>query len=70
MALDSLEKRRTVPGVGRPWMRMKHPVATPDVQWRMAVGLTYGDVALAQEIPTVIVRSPQFLLTVGKMMNP
>jgi hypothetical protein len=42
MALDSLEKRRNVPGVGRPWMRMIHPVATPDEQWRMAVGLTYG----------------------------
>ncbi len=42
MALDTLEKRRNVPGVGRPWMRMKHPVATPDQQWRMAVGNAYG----------------------------
>ncbi len=46
MALDSLEKRRNVPGVGRPWMRMIHPVATPDEQWRMAVGLSYGGNAL------------------------
>jgi hypothetical protein len=46
MALDSLEKRRNVPGVGRPWMRMIHPVATPDEQWRMAVGLTYGGNAI------------------------
>ena len=44
--LDSLEKRRNVPGVGRPWMRMTHPVATPDQQWRMSVGLTYGGNAL------------------------
>ena len=42
MALDSLEKRRNVPGVGRPWMRMQHPVATPDEQWRIAVGNAYG----------------------------
>ena len=47
MALDSLEKRRNVPGVGRPWMRMIHPVATPDEQWRMAVGLAYGGNALS-----------------------
>ena len=47
MALDSLEKRRNVPGVGRPYMRMQHPVATPDEQWRMAVGLAYGGNALS-----------------------
>ena len=47
MALDSLEKRRNVPGVGRPWMRAKHPVATPDEQWRMASGNTYGGNALS-----------------------
>ena len=47
MALDSLEKRRNVPSVARPWMRMIHPIATPDEQWRMAVGLAYGGNALA-----------------------
>lgn len=47
MALDSLEKRRNVPGVGRPWMRVQHPVATPDEQWRIAVGLAYGGNALS-----------------------
>ena len=46
MALDSLEKRRNVPGVGRPYMRVKHPVATPDEQWRIASGNAYGGNAL------------------------
>lgn len=50
MALDSLEKRRNVPGVGRPWMRVKHPVATPDEQWRMASGNAYGGNALTPPV--------------------
>ena len=47
MAIDSKEKRQNVPGVGRPYMRNKFPVATPDEQWRMASGLTYGGNALS-----------------------
>ena len=46
MAIDTKEKRANVPGVGRPWMRDKFPVATPDEQWRMASGLAYGGNAL------------------------
>ncbi len=42
MALDTKEKRAAVAGVGRPWLRGKLPVATPDEEWRMSSGLTYG----------------------------
>ena len=42
MALDTREKRQTVKGVGRPWLRGPFPIATPDVEWRAAVGNTYG----------------------------
>lgn len=42
MAIDDLEKRAAVIGVGRPWMRDKFPVATPDPEWRASSGLTYG----------------------------
>ena len=69
MALDSLEKRRNVPGVGRPWMRMQHPVATPDEQWRMAVGLTYGGNALSA-LDVVVQRIRGFTRNVGRLMNP
>ena len=51
MALDTKEKRANVPGVGRPWMRDKFPVATPDEQWRMASGLTYGGNPLSATVP-------------------
>lgn len=42
MAIDSKEKRVAVIGVGRPWMRDKFPIATPDPEWRASSGLTYG----------------------------
>ena len=47
MALDTKEKRANVIGVGRPWMRDKLPVATPDEQWRIASGNAYGGNALS-----------------------
>ena len=47
MALDTKEKRANVIGVGRPWMRDKFPVATPDEQWRIASGNAYGGNALS-----------------------
>ena len=46
MAIDSKEKRQNIIGVARPWMRNVFPVATPDEQWRAAVGNTYGGNAL------------------------
>lgn len=46
MAIDSKEKRANVLGVGRPYMRDKFPVATPDEQWRIASGHAYGGNAL------------------------
>lgn len=45
MALDGAgdrERRAAALGVGRPWMRDKLPVATPDVEWRAASGNAYG----------------------------
>ena len=53
MAIDTKEKRANIPGVGRPWMRDKFPVATPDEQWRIASGLTYGGNALSATVPAV-----------------
>ncbi len=41
MAIDTEEKRMSVPGVGRPWMRTHFPT-TIDKQWRSGVGLTYN----------------------------
>lgn len=47
MAIDTKEKRAGSLGVGRPWMRDKFPVATPDEQWRIASGNAYGGNALS-----------------------
>ena len=46
MALDSREKRASVPGVGRPWYRTKLP-GTVDEAWRMASGNVYAGNALS-----------------------
>ena len=46
MAIDSKEKRQNVFGVARPFMRAVFPIATPDEQWRAAVGNVYGGNAL------------------------
>ena len=42
MAIDTKEKRASVLGVGRPWMRDKFPVATLTEAWRIASGNAYG----------------------------
>ena len=46
MALDTEEKRKAVPGVGRPFLRAKLPVAAKDEAWRLASGNAYGGNAL------------------------
>lgn len=51
MALDTKEKRANVIGVGRPYLRDKFPVATPDEQWRIASGNAYGGNALSPVAP-------------------
>jgi len=51
MAIDSKEKRAGALGVGRPWMRDKFPVATPDEQWRIASGHAYGGNVLSPPVP-------------------
>lgn len=52
MALDDKEKRAAVLGVGRPWMRDKFPVATPDEEWRISSGNAYGGNALSPSAAT------------------
>jgi hypothetical protein len=47
MAIDTKEKRASVLGVARPWMRDKFPVATPDEEWRASSGNSYGGNALS-----------------------
>ena len=54
MAIDSKEKRANVLGVGRPWMRNKFPVATPDEQWRAASANSYGGNELDDSAPTFL----------------
>ena len=47
MAIDSKEKRASVLGVGRPYVRDKFPVATPDEEWRASSANSYGGNALS-----------------------
>ena len=47
MAIDSKEKRQGITGVGRPYIRDKFPVATPDEEWRIFSGNAYGGNALS-----------------------
>ncbi len=47
MAIDTREKRASVPGVGRPWMRGKNPNASKTQAWRLATGLAYAGNALS-----------------------
>lgn len=53
MAINTKEKRAAVLGVGRPWMRDKFPVATPDEEWRISSGNAYGGNALSPGGATV-----------------
>ncbi len=52
MAIDSKEKRAAILGVGRPYMRDKFPVATPDAEWRASSGNSYGGNELAPSVPS------------------
>ena len=45
--IDSKEKRQGITGVGRPYIRDKFPVATPDEEWRIFSGNAYGGNSLA-----------------------
>ena len=42
MAIDTQQKRMSVAGVGRPFMRAVFPVDSPTVEWRMSSGLVYA----------------------------
>ncbi len=60
MAIDSKEKRAAVLGVGRPWVRDKFPVATPDEEWRISSGNAYGGNALSPVGAGAIMNQLQF----------
>ena len=62
MAIDSAEKRQNVVGVGRPWLRSKLPVATPDEQWRASSANSYGGNPL-DDTPSGIVATPYYYQT-------
>ncbi|MCZ6898275.1 MAG: hypothetical protein O7D95_06185 [Betaproteobacteria bacterium] len=62
MAIDSREKRQSVPGVGRPYMR-SHQTATIDEQWRLGVGNVYNGNALSP--PAAGIVSSLMLMGVG-----
>ncbi len=51
MAIDTKEKRASVLGVGRPWIRDKFPVAAKDEEWRISSGNAYGGNALSPPVP-------------------
>ena len=42
MAIDTSQKRASVVGVGRPWIRSTYPNATQDILWRSSVGNIYA----------------------------
>lgn len=54
MALDTQEKRMAAVGVGRPWMRAKLPVATPDAEWRASSGNGYGSYLPSQAVVALL----------------
>ncbi len=53
MSIDNKQKRWSVVGVGRPWLRTKNP-HTRAVAWRMSVGLSYAGNAISGPPSTVI----------------
>ena len=55
MAIDSKEKRASVIGVGRPYLRDKFPIASPDPQWRASSGLAYGAYIVSVTVSIVAV---------------
>ncbi len=60
MAIDSKEKRASALGVGRPWVRDKFPIATPDEEWRASSANSYGGNALSPVAAGAIMNQMQF----------
>ena len=54
MAIDTQEKRMSAIGHGRVCMRAQFPVATPDEQWRIGVGITYSAFTLGTPAPASV----------------
>lgn len=65
MAIDTKEKRANVLGVGRPYIRNKFPVATPDEQWRISSGNAYGGNALSPAAAGTVPPLDEGMLTGG-----
>lgn len=64
MALDTQEKRMAAAGAGRPFMRAHFPVATPDEEWRISIGIAYGGNALT---PAMVLIDPH-TATIGPIL--
>lgn len=54
MAIDTAEKRQSVPGVGRVFLRSHFPIASPDEQWRIGSGLAYAGNALSAAAAAIV----------------
>lgn len=53
MAIDTVNKRASIPGVGRPWMRSKWPDANKDQAWRAAVGNAWAGAVILTVAPVL-----------------
>ena len=62
MAIDSGQKRGSIPGCGRPWLRTTAATGLFDEQWRLGVGNIYAGNALS---PTVGGRIMSSLVNAG-----
>ena len=56
MAIDTRQKRASVPGAGRPWIRGKLP-GTLDGGWRAASGMSYAGAVLSAGLIGIILVS-------------
>lgn len=63
MAIDTQQKRMSVPGAGRPFMRAVYPSGTIDATERMGIGNAYnGNIPIIRELVP-----KQILRVVGKV---
>ena len=72
MALDSKPKRASVPGVGRPWMRLHEIDVTLDQGWRQNSGLAYGGNNVGALAPVTTKAANQyrgFIVNTGRLMR-
>ena len=69
MAIDDREKALCVVGVGRPFMRTKLPIATPDEEWRISSGNAYGGNALSAAAASTVPALLEGAMFVGGLQS-